>query len=117
MKCHTCVMQSSICVDTKYAFNTRSWKRTNPCNQITPHHHAEYKTPKKLSGYRCETGAEGEPGEEPKGKEKKTLAENFLEAIKVEKDLAAISSHRGNKEIKASSSNKNIKKSKGISKT
>ena len=28
-----------------------------------------------------------------KGKEKRTLVENFLEAIKVEKDLASISSH------------------------
>ena len=51
-----------------------------------------------------------------KGKEEQTLAKNFLEAIKVEKDLVEISSHQGNEESKAYSSNKNIKKSKGISK-
>jgi hypothetical protein len=33
---------------------------------------------------------------------KKTLAENFLEAIKVEKYLAAILGHQGNEESKAS---------------
>ena len=37
-----------------------------------------------------------------KGKEKQTLVENFLEAIKVEKDLPSISSHHGKKESKAS---------------
>jgi hypothetical protein len=45
-----------------------------------------------------------------KGKEKQTLEENFLEAIKVEKDLMEISSHQGNEESKASSSDKNINK-------
>ena len=35
----------------------------------------------------------------------------------MEKDLVAISSHQGNKESKDSSSDKNIKKSKGISKS
>ena len=49
-----------------------------------------------------------------KGKEKQTLEENFLESIKVEKHLVVISSHQGNEESKASSSDKNIKKSKGI---
>jgi hypothetical protein len=52
-----------------------------------------------------------------KGKENKTLVENFLEAIKVEKDLAVISSHRGNEKSKEFALDKNIKKSKGISKT
>ena len=52
-----------------------------------------------------------------KGKEKKTLVENFLEAIKVEKYLASISSHLGNEESNASSLDQNIKKSKGISKS
>ena len=52
-----------------------------------------------------------------KGKEKRTLEKKFLEAIKVEKDLAAISSHQGNKESKPSSSKKSIKKNKGISKS
>ena len=41
-----------------------------------------------------------------KAREKRTLAENFLEAIKVEKDLAPISSHQGNEENKPSSSEK-----------
>ena len=49
-----------------------------------------------------------------KAREKITLAENFLEAIKVEKDLAYISSHQGNEENKPSSSKKRIKKNKGI---
>ena len=49
-----------------------------------------------------------------KAREKRTLAENFLEAIKVEKELASISSHQGNKETKPSSSEKRIKKNKGI---
>ena len=39
-----------------------------------------------------------------KGKEKQTFVEKFLEAIKVEKDLASVSSHRGNEESKAYSS-------------
>ena len=33
-----------------------------------------------------------------KRKEIKTLAENFVEAIKVEKDLGSISTHQGNEE-------------------
>ena len=39
-----------------------------------------------------------------KAQEKRTLVENFLEAIKVEKDMASISSHQGNEENKPSSS-------------
>lgn len=39
-----------------------------------------------------------------RSKEKQTLEENFQEAIKVEKDLAAISIHLGNEENKASTS-------------
>lgn len=49
-----------------------------------------------------------------KSREKRTLAENFLEAIIVEKDFASISSHQGNEENKSSSSEKSIKKNKGI---
>ena len=45
---------------------------------------------------------------------KRTLVEHFLEAIKVEKELASFSSHQGNEENKSSSSKKNTKKSKGI---
>ena len=52
-----------------------------------------------------------------KAREKRTLEEKFLEAIKVEKGLASISSHRGNKEINPSLSEKVIKKNKGISKS
>ena len=52
-----------------------------------------------------------------KGKEKRTLEENFLEAIKVEKDLESISSHQGNEENNPSSSEKSIKKKKIISKS
>ena len=52
-----------------------------------------------------------------KGKEKRTLDENFLEAIKVEKNLVAISSNMGNEETNPSSSENSIKKNKGISKT
>ena len=52
-----------------------------------------------------------------KAREKRTLAENFLEAIKVEKDLASISSHQGNRENKPSSSKKSIRKKKGIPKS
>ena len=51
-----------------------------------------------------------------KGKEKRTLVENLLEAIKVGKYLATISSHRGNEESNPSLSEKSIKKNKGISK-
>lgn len=52
-----------------------------------------------------------------KGKENRTLAEKFLEAIKVERDLASISSHQGNEESKPSSSETSIKTNKGISKS
>ena len=52
-----------------------------------------------------------------KGKENKTLEENFLEEIKVEKYLVAISSHQGNKESKISSLDKNTKKNNEISKS
>ena len=52
-----------------------------------------------------------------KGKEKRTLGENFLEAIKVKKYLSSISIHQGNEESKPSSSEKSIKKNKGISKS
>ena len=52
-----------------------------------------------------------------KGKEKRSLEENFLEAIKVEKHLATISSHQGNKESKPSSWEKSTKKNQGTSKT
>ena len=48
-----------------------------------------------------------------KAREKITLAENFLEAIKVEKYMASISSHQGNEENKPSSLEK-ITKKKGI---
>ena len=37
-----------------------------------------------------------------KRKEIQNLAENFVEAIKVEKDLAAVSHHQGNEESEAS---------------
>jgi hypothetical protein len=49
-----------------------------------------------------------------KARKKRNLAENLLEAIKVEKDMASISSHQGNEENKPSSLEKNRKKSKGI---
>jgi hypothetical protein len=49
-----------------------------------------------------------------KAREKTTLEENFVEPIKVEKYLASISSHQGNKENKPSSSKKSRKKNKGI---
>ena len=52
-----------------------------------------------------------------RSKEKKTLALNFQEGIKVEKYLATISSHPGNEENKASTSEHNGKKSKGIYKS
>ena len=48
-----------------------------------------------------------------KAQEKKTLAKIFIEAMKVEKDIASISSSQGNEENKTFSSEKNIKK-KGI---
>ena len=41
-----------------------------------------------------------------KRKEIRTLAENFFEAIKVEKDLASFSTHQGNEESQASTSKK-----------
>ena len=43
----------------------------------------------------------------------RTLEENFLESMKVEKDMTSIYSHQGNEENKPSSSDKNTKK-KGI---
>ena len=49
-----------------------------------------------------------------KARERRTLAENFLEAIKVEKDMESISSHQGNEENKPSSLEKNTRKRKGI---
>ena len=49
-----------------------------------------------------------------KAREKRTLEENFLEPIKVEKDLSLISIHQGNEENKPSSSEKILKKNKGI---
>ena len=45
------------------------------------------------------------------------MAENFQEATMVEKDLAIIYSHLGKEENKASTSEQNGKKSKGISKS
>ena len=47
-----------------------------------------------------------------KRKDIRTLAENFLEAIKVEKDLAAISTHPGNEESEASNLEKNGRENK-----
>ena len=49
-----------------------------------------------------------------KARENKTLVKKFLKTIKVENDLASISSHHGNKENKPSSLEKIIKKNKGI---
>ena len=43
-----------------------------------------------------------------------TLKENFLESIKVEKDLASISTHLGNEESEASTLEKNGIKNKEI---
>ena len=43
--------------------------------------------------------------------------ENFVESVKVEKDLASISSHQGNEENKTSLSEKRIKKNKVTSKS
>ena len=51
-----------------------------------------------------------------KARQKRTLAENFIKALQVEKDIASISSSQGNEENKPSSSEKTIKK-KGILKT
>ena len=51
-----------------------------------------------------------------KAREKRTLAENFVEDFKMENDLAYISSHQGNEENKPSSLEKIIKKNKGIPK-
>ena len=48
-----------------------------------------------------------------KRKEIRTLAENFLEAIKVE-ELASISIHQGNEESEASTSKKNGKENKEV---
>ena len=49
-----------------------------------------------------------------KRKEIRTLEENFEEAIKVEKDLASISTHRGNEESESSTSEKHGKKNKEL---
>ena len=49
-----------------------------------------------------------------KRKEIRTLEENFLEDIKVEKDLASISTNEGNEESEASTSKKNGKKNREI---
>jgi hypothetical protein len=47
-----------------------------------------------------------------KSKQIRTLEDNFVEAIKVEKDLAAISNDPGNEESESSTSEKNGKKKK-----
>jgi hypothetical protein len=52
-----------------------------------------------------------------KSKEKQTLVEKFQEEIKVEKDLASISSHPSTKENKSSISEQDGKKRKWISKS
>ena len=49
-----------------------------------------------------------------KTKEIRTLVENFVESIKVEKDLATISTHLGNEESEAFTLEKNGKKNKEI---
>ena len=49
-----------------------------------------------------------------KKKEIRNLEENFKEAIKVEKDLASISTRRGNKESEASTLEKHGKKNKEV---
>ena len=49
-----------------------------------------------------------------KRKEKENLAKNFVEAIKVEKDLATISNHLENEESEASTSENNGNKNKNI---
>ena len=51
-----------------------------------------------------------------KARKKRTLAENFIEALQVEKDIASIASSQGNEKNKPSSLEKPIKK-KGILKT
>ena len=48
-----------------------------------------------------------------KARHKRTLAEIFIEAQQVEKDIASISSSQGNEENKPSLSEKNTKKGKG----
>ena len=45
-----------------------------------------------------------------KAREKRTLVENFVEVIKVEKDLVSMSIHQRNKESNPSLSAKSIKK-------
>ena len=49
-----------------------------------------------------------------KRKEIRTLEENFEEAIKIEKDLASIYTHQGNKESEASTLEKHGKKNKEV---
>ena len=49
-----------------------------------------------------------------KRKEIRTLADNFVAAIKFEKDLESISTHQGNEESEASTSEKNGKKNKEV---
>ena len=49
-----------------------------------------------------------------KRKEIRTLEENFEESIKVEKYLASISTHQGNEESEASTSEKHGKKNKEV---
>ena len=49
-----------------------------------------------------------------KRKEIRTLEENFEEAIKIEKDLASISTHQGNEESEASTSKKQGKKNREV---
>ena len=51
-----------------------------------------------------------------KARQKRTLAENFIEGLQVEKDITSIASSQGNEENKPSSSENPIKK-KGILKT
>ena len=49
-----------------------------------------------------------------KRKEIRTLEENFEEALKIEKDLASVSTHQGNEENGASTSGKHGKKNKEV---
>ena len=49
-----------------------------------------------------------------KRKEIRTLVENFVEAIKFERDLALISTHQGNGESETSTSENNGKKNKEV---
>ena len=49
-----------------------------------------------------------------KRKEIRTLEENFEEAIKIEKDLASISTHRDNDESEASTSEKQGRKNRDV---